>query len=140
MLIHSSAWAADLMSPQLYDIITETKMPHLEENLRSPAIRERRCLGQNDLWSAFPILHHAALRDCRLQQESRQHDALSFALACAGGHGTTGRATWRLGNRENIGTLDVKLGGKNMTFYQRVIARPLGQSCRPDKLTSPLPP
>jgi hypothetical protein len=27
----------------------------------------------------------------------------------------------------SVGQLDVKLGGKNMTFFQRVTAKPLGQ-------------
>jgi hypothetical protein len=128
-LLHSSAQAADVKPPQLYEITTETAMPHLEENLRYATTREQRCLEQNELWSAFPILRHAALKNCRLDEESRQPDSLSYALVCEGEHGTTGRATWQLGRKQIIGTLNVKLGGKNMTFYQRVTARPL-HDCR----------
>jgi len=47
-------------------------------------------------------------------------------LVCEGGHGTTGRAIWQLGRTHSVGTLSVKLGGKNMTFSQRVTARALG--------------
>ena len=129
-LIHLSARAAEVMPRQLYALVAETAMPHLEENLRYAITREQRCLEQNELWSAFPILHHAALKDCRLDQESRQQDALSYALVCEGGHGTTGRATWQLGRKRNTGTLTVKLGGKNMTFSQRVTTRLLGE-CSP---------
>jgi hypothetical protein len=127
-----SAGAAATMPPRLYEIVTETAMPHLEENLRYATTRERRCLEQDELWTAFSILQYAALKDCRLEQESRQEDAVSYALACAGGHGTTGRATWRLGRTHSIGTLNVKLGGKNMTFYQLVTARALG-ACSPTR-------
>ena len=131
VLICSSTRTAEVMtSPQLYEVVTETAMPHLEENLRYTITREQRCLEPSKLWSAFPILHHAALQDCRLDQESRQKDALSYALVCKGGHGTTGHATWQLGRTQNTGTLNVKLGGKNMTFYQRVTARSLGE-CSP---------
>jgi hypothetical protein len=125
VLIRSSAGAAETMSPQLYEIVTETAMPHLEENLRYATTREQRCLEQNRLWTAFPILQYAALKDCRLDQETREQDAVSYALVCDGGHGTTGHATWWLGRTQSTGTLNVKLGGKNMTFSQRVTARAL---------------
>lgn len=126
VLIHSSAPAGDVMPPQLYELVTETVMPHLEENLRYATTREQRCLGRHELWSAFPVLQQPALKDCRLDQTSRREDALSYALVCEGGHGTTGHATWQLGSTQSTGTLHVKLGGKNMTFYQRVTARALG--------------
>jgi hypothetical protein len=126
-LIHSCARAPDLMPRRLYDVTAETGMPHLEENLRHTITRERRCLAQNELWSAFPILRHQSLKGCRLTQERRQQDVLSYALVCEGGYGTMGSATWQLGGRQITGTLNVKLGGKNMTFYQRVTARPLAE-------------
>jgi uncharacterized protein DUF3617 len=125
VLIRSSA-AATQTPPQLYEIITEISMPHLEENLRYATTRERRCLEEHELWTAFPILQYSALKDCKLDQASRAEDAVSYELVCEGGHGTTGRATWQLGPTQSTGTLNVKLGGKNMTFYQRVIARALG--------------
>lgn len=128
VLLHASAQTAEAMPPRFYDITTETGMPHLEESLRYATTREQRCLQQNQLWSAFPVLQHSALKDCRLDQESRQQQGtLSYTLICKGGHGTTGHATWQLGGTQNTGTLNVKLGGKNMTFYQRVTARALGE-------------
>ena len=112
------------MPTGLYDVTTVTAMPHLEENLRYATTHERRCLGFADLSSAsvFPVLRHAALKDCKLDHESRQEDRISFDLSCDGGHGTTGGAVWRIGARQLSGTLSVKLGGKNFTFYQRVTA------------------
>jgi len=118
--------------PALYEITTETVMPHLEENLRYATTREQRCLEESELWTAFPILQYAALKDCQLSRESRQEDSVSYALICEGGHGTTGRAIWELGRTQSIGTLNVKLGGKNMTFYQRVTAKVLG-ACSPTR-------
>lgn len=132
VLIRSSAGAGETMSPQLYEIITETAMPHLEENLRYATTREQRCLEQNGLRSAFPILQYGALKDCRLDQESREKDVVSYALVCKGGHGTTGHASWQLGPTQNTGALYVKMGGKNMTFSQRVTARVLG-ACSPTR-------
>jgi hypothetical protein len=125
-LICASAAATEPPPPQLYEIVTEISMPHLEENLRYATTREQRCLEENELWTAFPILQYAALKDCKLDQASRREDAVSYELVCQGGHGTTGRATWQLGRTQSTGTLNVKLGGKNMTLYQRVTARALG--------------
>jgi hypothetical protein len=126
VLIPASAGVTETMSPRLYELITETAMPHLEENLRYATTHEQRCLEEHELWSAFPVLHYAALKDCSLEQEQRQEDAVSYALVCKGGHGTTGHATWQLGPARSTGTLSVKLGGKNMTLSQRITARALG--------------
>jgi hypothetical protein len=101
-------------------------MPHLEENLRYAITREAECLSQDELFVRFPVLHHVALKDCTLDPESRAAQQASFRLDCTGGHGTTGGAVWRLGEHQLRGRLDVKLGGKNMTFYQTVTALPLG--------------
>ena len=53
---------------------------------------------------------------------------------------TAGAAAWRIGEQRLRGTLTVKLGGKNMIFYQRVTAKPLGACAAEDYSTSPLPP
>jgi hypothetical protein len=119
--------AAETAPARLYEVITETGMPHLEENLRYAVTRENRCLTDEELASAFPILKSASLADCKLQRESRVADVDSYLLVCTGGHGTTGNASWRSGEQLMVGQLDVKLGGKNMTFFQRVTAKPLGQ-------------
>lgn len=126
-LIAVSVPASETMPARLYEVITETSMPHLEENLRYTITRENRCLTGEDLASAFPVLKSASLADCKLEHESRRADAISFLLVCDGGHGTTGNASWHVSERLMVGTLNVKLGGKNMTFFQRVTAKALGQ-------------
>jgi hypothetical protein len=118
--------ADETMPARFYDVTTETSMPHLEENLRYTTTRERVCLVHRALAVAFPILEHPALRGCSLRNESRQGDTVSYTLTCEGGHGTTGEAIWQVEQRRIRGTLNIKLGGKNMTFYQRVTALDLG--------------
>jgi len=130
-LLGPPAMATEAMPHGLYEVTTETVMPHLEANLRYATTRVSRCLGHQELSSAFPILSHAALQDCQLANESRRGDAVSYRLLCAGGHGTTGNAQWQLGADQLTGRLNVKLGGKNMTFYQTVTARALGE-CDPE--------
>ena len=126
MLICPHVWASAAMPPGIYEVTTEIGMHHLEENLRYAITREKRCLMHQELSSAFPILSHESLKGCRLGKESRYEDTVSYLLICAGGHGTTGAAHWYLGADQIRGTLDVRLGGKNMTFYQRIVAKPVG--------------
>ena len=102
-------------------------MSNLEENLRYAITHEKRCLSQQELTSAFPALSHESLRECKLDKESRHEDTVSYLLICEGGHGTTGAAQLYLGAGQIRGTLDVKLGGKNMTFYQRITVKSLGE-------------
>jgi hypothetical protein len=133
-LLCGGASSFDATASDLYDVTIETGMPHLEENLRYAVHREQRCLTHSEVFSVFPVLRHASLADCKLHDE-RVHDDLStWTLACTAGHGTTGQATWRLSADRLSGTLQVRLGGKNMTFYQRVTLRRLREcaATRPD--------
>ena len=126
------AWASDSMpAPRLYDVTTETGMPHLEDNLRYSITHEKRCLGPRDFARAFPVLEHPSLRGCHLEPDAQSSTALEYRLVCEGNHGTTGQAVWQIGERQVTGTLYVKLGGKNMTFYQRLAAIAVGD-CAPD--------
>ncbi len=118
------------MPPRAYEVVTETVLPHLEENLRYAATRQTHCWSGRDLSSAFPVLGHESLKGCRLDQERREDDTVSYRLICGGGNPTTGAATWHVGADRIRGTLDVKMGGKNMTFYQRVTATAVGE-CGP---------
>ncbi|HET7403052.1 MAG TPA: hypothetical protein VFJ62_14755 [Usitatibacter sp.] len=110
----------------LYDTVIETGMPHLEENLRYTIRRERRCVDTADLADAFPMLHDVSLQDCHLERTSQHASDATYSLRCTGGHGTTGAAHWSFDDDNIAGTLDVRLGGKNMTFYQRVSGRGAG--------------
>jgi hypothetical protein len=113
--------------PGLYEVTTETGMPHLEENLRYATRVDRRCMDPQELSTAFSMLADVSLQDCRLAKLSEEPDGISlYELKCPGGHGTTGRAKWQFGPSTITGTLVVRLGAKNMTFYQRITAKPLG--------------
>ena len=119
-----------LLALQLFEVVIETGMPHLEENLRYAVTREQLCLSEERLSTAFPILHHDSLKGCTLQDETRALATVSYSLVCEGGQGTTGSAVWTVSDHVVRGTLNVRLGGKNMTFFQRITARPLGE-CPP---------
>jgi hypothetical protein len=118
--------SAQSFAPRLYEVATETGLPHLEENLRYATTRARLCLGRPQLATAFPILQHEALKGCTLDHERVSGASVSLLLSCEGGSQTTGVAEWHVDELGIHGTLDVKLGGKNMTFYQRINGRPIG--------------
>jgi hypothetical protein len=122
-----SALPAMAQAQRLYEVITETGVPHLEESLRYATRIERTCMDPSDLPTAFWMLRDVSLQDCKLVQLSDAAKESLYQLECDGGHGTTGSARWQLGSTTISGTLQVRLGGKNMTFYQRITARPLGQ-------------
>ena len=118
-----------------YEVTTETGMPHLEENLRYATRRETRCLDPADLSTAFWMLKHESLQDCRLDKSpdagTPAPPSARYELVCTGGHGTSGSALWELEPNALRGTLNVRLGGKNMTFYQRIVAKPIGACTGP---------
>ena len=122
--------AADTFAPTLYRATIETGLPHLEENLRYATTRETLCLGERQFATAFPILRHVALAGCTLGDARTQADTVSYTLRCAPGSETTGAAHWRVEPVGLIGTLDVKLGAKNMTLYQRISGSAVG-ACTP---------
>jgi hypothetical protein len=128
-LLVASAAAADpdaRLAPHLYDLTIETGMPHLDENLRYATAHERRCVRGDDLPRLFPVLQHVALQDCRLAAVDSSAEGATYALRCTGGHGTTGEARFVFAPAAIAGTLSVQLGGKNMTFHQRIAGRALG--------------
>lgn len=110
-----------------YEIVTETSMPHLEENLRYTKTREQQCFTAEQLTSAFAVLAQTAFAGCVLRHQDTEADTVSYRLVCDGNSGTTGTASWRRAERVSYGTLNVKLGGKNMTFSQRITATDLGE-------------
>jgi hypothetical protein len=124
--------ASELLPARLYDVTIETGMPHLEENLRYTTTHQQSCISLKDLATEFPILNHPTLAGCTLQGESQNGDSagkngtVKFALSCSDRHGTTGMAVWHIDKQRIRGRLDVKLGGKNMTFSQTVTARVVG--------------
>jgi hypothetical protein len=126
--IGSATLAVDAGPRRLYEVTTATSMPHLDESLRYATRTETRCIDIRDLSGEFWMLREVSLQDCRLVKSSESADAVGYMLVCDGGHGTTGTATWQLGQGAIAGTLNVRLGGKNMTFYQRITAKPIG-SC-----------
>jgi len=122
-LLCAAAWASgEAVAPGTYEITAQVVMPHLEENLRYATTRERRCLRGHDLASVFPILRHHSLEGCKLGAETRSGGTTRYVLACASPQVATGAARLDAAPGRITGSLEVKMGGKNMTFSQRIDA------------------
>jgi hypothetical protein len=133
ILLSQPALATGPMFPKLYEVTTEIGIPHLEENLRYATTRETSCLTGFDAL-AFPMLKHEALQGCHLEYENHRDEAIFYVLTCVGPQGATGDAQWQIDANQISGTLSVKLGGKNMTFYQRITATQVGDCVPPVSL------
>jgi hypothetical protein len=130
-LLCAVAWASgEAVEPGIYEIVAEIAMPHLEENLRYATTRERRCLHGHELSSVFPILHHQSLEGCKLGDESRRDNTIRYLLVCASPQVATGVARLDASPGRVAGVLEIKMGGKNMTFAQRIAAVRQGE-CEP---------
>jgi hypothetical protein len=105
-------------------------MPHLEENLRYATTRERRCLRSHELPWVFPVLHHESLEGCKLGDESQRGGTIRYLLVCQSPQVATGIARLNAAPGRITGILEIKMGGKNMTFSQRIEATRQGE-CEP---------
>ena len=127
MLIAAAVWASDeAIQPGIYEITARIEMPHLDDNLRSSTTRERHCLSGHEPSSVFPILQHESLAGCRLGEENRGGSTVRYRLVCQNPQAASGTARLDSGPGRIAGVLEVKMGGKNMTFSQRVEATRLG--------------
>jgi hypothetical protein len=109
-----------------YALRAEVSMPHLEEGLRGQGQEEVRCLADGAAQSLFPLMSHAALAGCSLAPAPRRDGALGYWLKCSQAGAATGTARVEVGDGRLAGTLDLKMGGKNMTLTQRVQATRIG--------------
>jgi hypothetical protein len=126
LAVAASEWDATLR-PGVYEIVVQTTMPHLEENLRYATVRERRCLQGDGLASLFPVLSHDSLAGCALERAGRHEEAIRYHLVCQRPDVASGSAWLRLSPGRIEGVLQVKMGGKNMTFEQRIRAMRQGE-------------
>ncbi|MGH8177969.1 MAG: DUF3617 domain-containing protein [Steroidobacter sp.] len=114
--------SADNVRPGVYEVVAETMMPHLEENLRYATSRERHCLTQRDLSSIFPILRSPSLSGCTLSEEGASGGVIRYRLVCENPQAAIGTARLNTTLDRIVGILEIKLGGKNMTMSQRIQA------------------
>jgi hypothetical protein len=106
------------LAPGQYDVVAQTILPNLEESLRYATTRSQRCLGTEPVDTLFPILLHPAFAGCTLVRQGGRGDV--FTLQCTNAQAASGGASLLIEPQRFDATLDLKMGGKNMTLAQRV--------------------
>ncbi len=104
-----------------YAIHSNMVMPHLDE-MRRIIAEESRCLAEDDAHALFPVMRQPALRGCTFGFGEARDQAFHYVLVCQTARVATGTAELTHRGASVIGNLIVKMGGKNMTFAQRVEA------------------
>lgn len=101
-----------------YLIEAQTVMPHLEE-MRRTRSRSEVCGDGHRIATLFPVFTQPALRGCDLEAEG----GARLRLRCADDRVATGSGHLGRGTDGRLrGALDIRMGGKNMTFSHYVTA------------------
>ena len=114
------AEAQDSLARGHYEVVARTILPNLEESLRYATTRAARCLANESATSLFPILLHPAFGGCALVRRDDASDELEFQLQCLNAQAASGKAWFWVDEKRFSGTLELKMGGKNMTLSQRI--------------------
>lgn len=129
ILAVSPAWPAACLAeptayaPGLYHLEWQTVLPHLEE-MRRTREKTTRCLT-GTATELFPVMMQPALRGCSIEP-SPDTGPEAFAVDCQTDLVATGHARITRDRADTKGDLNIKMGGKNMTFSQHVRATRLG--------------
>lgn len=110
-----------------YVLAVQMILPHLEE-MRRITVRDERCLAAGQVAGLFPVFDQPALHGCKLDYPKRGAEGTDYVLVCESARVATGTARVIAAEDGAIfGLLEVKMGGKNMTFTQRSVAERLGE-------------
>jgi hypothetical protein len=116
------AYADEPLPAGRYTVTARMILPHLDAMRRIGTTTER-CIETGNAAALFPVLDQPALRGCALGHETRQGHSADYVLECGSARVATGTAQVTMTPVGVTATLDVKMGGKNMTFRQRIDAR-----------------
>ena len=120
-----------------YRLASQLLMPHLDEMRRTSSASEA-CLAPLAPEALFPVFAQYALGGCRLGYPKDSGDSVDYVLVCASARVASGTARLVRSDAGVVGTLAVKMGGKNMTFSQRVVAERVGD-CTAQEAAAGLP-
>lgn len=128
-----SAWPAEeAFRRGMYEIVAHYGMPHLDENLRHARSKEFRCLSEaGELSTLFPVLRDSSMQGCTLAHPLTDERDTSYRLVCSSSQAPTGTARLQVQPGHVSGMLQVKGGGKNMTYSQSVVATRTGDCQSP---------
>jgi hypothetical protein len=125
-LLFAPPWPAYADEPPgNYTVTARPILPHLDAMRRIATTAERR-IETGTAAARSPVLDQPALRGCALGRETRRGHSADYVLECRSARVAAGTAQVTVTPVGVTATLDVEMGGKNMTLRQRVDARRLG--------------
>jgi hypothetical protein len=121
-----STQAATLdLAPGSYSVASQIVMPHLDA-MRREVETSRRCLSGATPRELFSVFDQPALRGCDFAYPRATAQGVEYVLRCQSALVATGTLSLQRAGPDTVGLAAIKMGGKNMTFTQRVVARRLG--------------
>lgn len=119
VLVASASVAADpLLAPGLYRVEVRIALPNVQD-AAAPFVATR-CVSPADLKSgeAFSILSKNPLRNCDLLDYRVTDGTASYRIACPGPNKGSAVAVFQTTATTYRGSIDMNLGGKNMTMSE----------------------
>jgi hypothetical protein len=118
-----------LPAPGLYRIEVRIVLPNVRESTQPMIVI--RCIDSSAFQSgrAFSILSENPLAQCNTLDYAINAGTASYRIACPGPNRGTAVAVFHTTSTAYRGSIDMDLGGKNMTMSETQSARRIG-SCR----------
>ena len=112
-----------------YELIANVVLPNLQDHLTGSETRQKRCLHQQPASDLFPLLKHPSFTGCTLKNGTSKKQAnnniknYNFQLICINNDAATGTASILVEQGQFSAQLNVKMGAKNMTMTQNLVAK-----------------
>ena len=106
------------LAPGLYQIEVRLMLPNVE-HAAAPFV-VTRCVSPADLESgkAFPVLSNNPLRSCDLLDYQATDGTISYRIACPGPNKGSAVAVFKTTANRYRGSIQMNMGGKNMTMSE----------------------
>jgi len=106
-------------------VASQIILPHLDA-MRREVETSQRCVTGPTPRELFSVFDQPALRGCDFAFPRATTQAVEYVLRCQSARVATGTLTLQRAGEDTVGVAAIKMGGKNMTFTQRVVARRVG--------------
>ena len=125
MAVGSDA-AKSLLTPGLYRVEVRIGLPNVQDTA-APMVMTR-CITTDDLESgqAFFVLSDNPLKNCELVDYQPTGDTATYRILCQGPNMGSAVAVFDTTDRSYHGTINMNMGGKNMTMSETQVGKRIG--------------
>ena len=125
MAVGSDA-AKSLLTPGLYRVEVRIGLPNVQDTAAPMVLT--RCIATDDLESgqAFFVLSDNPLKNCELLDYQPTGDTATYRILCQGPNMGSAVAVFDTTDRSYHGTINMNMGGKNMTMSETQFGKRIG--------------